>query len=215
MNQWQGFKFHEKEKIDEVAYHHPMIIVPHLAVCVLILILNFFLMYYLFLQGWWGVLIFGLVIATIIFYLGRMFFLFRHNKIVITNERIVDFEQVSFFERFVNEFNYAKIREAKAMIRGIGPTLFHYGNLKLFLREDVGPFELYRVAEPLRLQNKINDYVLKAEAGVCAEKHDPVSMIMAQTRLLNPKEKEELFNRIKATFQRPAPVDEEAFNNRE
>lgn len=213
MDQWAGFKFHEQEKIDKVVFHHPMIVAPHLAVCVLILLLNFFLMYYLFLQGWWGIAIFCLIIFVVVFYVFRVFFLFRRNKVVITNERIVDFEQISFFERFVNEFSYAKIKEAKAAIRGIGPTLFHYGNLRLFLKEDVGPFELYRIPEPLRLQNKINDYIFKTETGVCPEKHDPVSLIMAQMRLLTPKDKEELWRRIKPMFEKSA--EEETFNNRE
>jgi hypothetical protein len=202
MEPLKNFKLRENEKIDEIVYHHPMIMAPHLAVCLLILFLDFFMMYYLFLQGWWGAGLFVLVVVIVAFYIVRLFFLFRNNRLIVTNQRIIDFEQVSFFEKFVNEFSFGKIREARAIIKGIGPTLFRYGNLKLILEDEVGPFELYRVANPLKLQDKINHYLVGRECRPSSsDKESPVSLIMAQIRLLSPEHKEEIRRRLEAEQQ--------------
>ncbi|NQT50084.1 hypothetical protein HQ571_05305 [Candidatus Kuenenbacteria bacterium] len=193
----KDFELRENEKIKHTVFHHPIVVVPDLVISLLILILDFFLMYYLFLQGWWGVILFGAVILALAFYMLRLFFLYRKNKFIITNQRIIDFEQAGFFEKFVNEFPFLKIHESKAVIKGIGPTLFRYGNLKLILSQDLGPFELFKIAKPIKLQNIINEYINKAEAvkkpkdGV-----DPVSMVMAEVELLNKSQKEEVIRQI-------------------
>jgi hypothetical protein len=201
MKKLEDINLREEERIIKVVYHHAVIIIPHLIISFLSLILNFFLMYYLFLQGWWGVLLFLLIIFFVVFYVFRLIFLYKKNKFVVTNQRIIDFEQVGFFERFVNEFPYKKVRNAKAVMKGIGPTLFRYGNLKLELKNDLGPFELYKVGDPINLQNKINEFVHKKEEVETKDCADVISMIMDEVKYLNKQQKEEVVNRIQEQLQ--------------
>ena len=156
-------------------------------------------MYFLFLQGWWGVALFVAVILLVVFYVLRLFFLYRKNKFLITNKRIVDFEQPGFFEKFINEFPFPKIVEVKAIVKGVWPTIFRYGNLKLMLAEDLGPFELYKISNPAKLQYLINEMLQSNEASEAAKASkcvDSISMVMAEISLLTTNEKEEIIRRI-------------------
>lgn len=197
----KNFTLRDNEKILEIVHHHPVIIIPHLVVCFFILLLDFFLMYYLFLQGWWGVILFSAVIFFVVLYVFRMIFLYRANRFVITNQRVADFEQAGFFEKNTTEYPYAKIRNAEALVKGIGPTIFHYGNLKLAIDKSIAPFELYKVPKPIRLQNIINDLLddEQTRRGLVPAA-DPVSMVMAEIELLSKDQKEELLRQIEQSL---------------
>ena len=118
-------------------------------------------------------------------------------------------EQVGFFERFINEFPYTKIKQANAIIRGLGPTIFRYGNLKLVLREDVGPIELYKISKPLKLQSLISEYLHKSEEiSVGSECTDPVGLIMAEIQLLKRSDKIKIFRQIKEELRKKEPQPE-------
>ncbi|MBT5338043.1 hypothetical protein HN858_01470 [Candidatus Falkowbacteria bacterium] len=209
MTKEQDVQLREKEKIVQVVYHHPIVIIPHLIICFLILVLNFFLMYYLFLQGWWGAILFLGIIVSVVFYILRLIFLYRKNRFVITNQRVIDYEQVGFFERFINEFPYSKIKQANAVIRGLGPTIFRYGNLKLILKEDVGPVELYKISKPLKLQSLISEYLHKSEQfSVGSECTDPVGLIMAEIQLLKRSDKIRIFRQVKEELRKSSPQTE-------
>lgn len=193
------FTLREKETVDEIVYHHLIIILPHLFVSVIILVLDFFLMYYLFLQGWWGVALFGAVILAVVFDVLRLAFLFKKNRFILTSERIIDCEQVGFFEKFVNEIYLHKVIEAKAMIKGLGASIFRYGNLKLTLDDELGPIEFYKIPNPVRLQNKINGLAQNRSFGANNENRTcarPIDLIVAEIGTLNQPEKEEVIRRI-------------------
>jgi len=195
-NAVKGFSLRENETLLKMVRHDPMVIFPHVFVCFLILVLDFFLMYYLFLQGWWGVALFGAVVLVALFYVLRTIFLYFANRFIITNQRIVDVEQVGVFEKFINEFPYVKIVEAKATMKGVGPTIFHYGDIRLTLRDDLGPYELYKIPDPLELQNFINGLIERAAPSGSAVSASPVVMIMAEVRLLPRSDKEEVIRQI-------------------
>ncbi|MFH0779893.1 MAG: PH domain-containing protein [Parcubacteria group bacterium] len=203
MEKIKNFELRDKEKILKIVRHHPIIIIPHLVVCFFILLLNFFLMYYLFLQGWWGAALFFAVIFFAAVYILRMFFLYRKNRFVITNQRVADFEQSGFFEKNVTEYHYSKIKSAEALVKGIWPTLFHYGNLKLAIEKSIAPFELYKVANPVKLQNIINDLLFQVKS-VAPGRADSVALVMAEIDLLDKNQKEEVLRRIEQSL-----IDEE------
>lgn len=195
-NAIKGFSLRENEQLLRVVRHAPSVIFPHLLVSFLILIFDFFLMYYLFLQGWWGAALFGAVVVVVLFYVLRVLFLFRANRFIITNQRLVDVEQVGVFEKFINEFPWSKVVEAKAIVKGVGPTVFHYGDIRLTLRADSGPYELYKLPGPLELQNFINGLIEQEAPTVKTAGTSPVAMIMAEVRLLSRSEKEEVIRQI-------------------
>jgi len=145
----------QNEVVVKEIFHHPMIVIPHLIISFLILVLDFFLMYWLFLHGWWGVALFVSVILIIIFYVFRLLFLYRRNNFIITNERLIDFEQPSFFERIKNELPLCKIKSVEAKKRGLLATIFNFGNLVIYIHDYVAPLELYKISHPDDVQAEL------------------------------------------------------------
>ncbi len=191
------------EKIVRELNHHPMIVIPHLVLSGLILLLDFFLMYWLFLQGWWGVGLFIAVIVVIVFYVLRLFFLFRRNNFFITTLRLIDFEQPSFFERYQNELPIKKIKSVEAKKSGLGGTILNYGNIIIGIVDEVAPLELYKIARPLEVQKELLA-LLSAQGDVIKEekiKDDPLALILAETKLLSIEQKESLIERIEQQIE--------------
>ena len=50
---------------------------------------------------------------------------------VVTNQRIIDVEQVSFFHRSISEFKIYKVQDVTVEIKGLIPTLLNYGNVQI------------------------------------------------------------------------------------
>ena len=154
-----AFNLSENERIIKVVYHHPEIIAPNLILSLLVLLLDFFMMYFFFLQGLWGVIVFCLVFIVVGFYIFRLFFLYRTNKFILTNKRLVDFEQTGLFKKNITEIAYSKIDGVEVVVRGVLASIFKFGNLKVILRDGNRPLELYKIAKPLEVQQIINDRV--------------------------------------------------------
>lgn len=188
----------ENEEIVSEIHHHPMIIIPHLVISFLILVLDFFLMYWLFLQGWWGAVLFGSVILVVIFYVLRLIFLYKRNNFIITSERLIDYEQPSFFERFKNELLLRKIKSVEAKKSGIGGMIFNYGNIVINIVDDVAPLEIYKISKPLEVQKELLDLLDHSEDQIKEEliKDDPLNLVLAETKLLSIEQKEHLIERI-------------------
>ena len=191
-------KLKEGEEFIKAVYHHPMVIIPHLVISFFILILDFFLMYFLFLQGWWGVALFAAVIVVVLFYFLRIVFLYKKNKFLITNQRIVDFEQPSFFEKYKNEISLYKIKEIEVIKKGLVGMIFGYGTLKLHIKNEVTPLELFRISKPEKLQEEIRHLMGEETEGIkeATVKDDPITLILAETKLLSLGQKEDLIERI-------------------
>ena len=199
MSQIKEFILKDNETVQEVIYHHAIIIVPHLILCFLTLIFDFFLMYYLFLQGWWGVILFFSIILVLAVYAGRMIFLYKHNKFIITDQRVIDFEQTSFFDKNINETSLNKIDSVEASVKGLLPTLFGYGSLILRVKEELTPWELYKIKKPRRLQAvlcELKESRKNSTKVAVLPENDPLLLILAQTNLLTMAQKEELIERI-------------------
>jgi Ca2+/Na+ antiporter len=197
MEKIKEFALLPNEKVLKVVRHHPIIIAPHLVISFLILLLDFFLMYYLFVQGTLGAILFCLVIAVVAFYIYRLFFLYKKNRFVITNLRIIDFEQDSFFEKYLTQYDYGKICEAQAKVKGLFPTLFKYGNLRLALDRDAGPYEIYKIPHPLALQEMISQFINKKPSeNAPAAVSEAVPLVLAEMKMLKTSDKQKLLEEL-------------------
>lgn len=204
----KNLQMNEGEELIREVKHHPVVIIPHMIISLLILILDFFLMYFLFMQGWWGVVLFVAVILVVILYFLRMIFLYNRNKFVVTNQRIIDFEQPGFFEHYKNEVPLHKIHDMQIKKKGIFGAIFGYGTLKLTILGDVAPLELYRIPKPAELQTELGQVMGKNKEEIKEEivKDDPISLILAETELLSVHQKEELIERIGQQIDEEEPT---------
>ncbi|MDO8582350.1 MAG: PH domain-containing protein [bacterium] len=62
--------------------------------------------------------------------------LFFHNFVdyyldtwIVTNERLINIEQKGFFFRTIAELRYYRVQDVASEVKGILPTLFHYGDV--------------------------------------------------------------------------------------
>jgi uncharacterized membrane protein YdbT with pleckstrin-like domain len=81
---------------------------------------------------------------------------------IITNERVIDIEQKGFFSRIVAEHKLSRIQDVSSEVRGILPTLFHYGNVKIQTAGEEQLFIFEKVPHPQELSRKIHELVENA-----------------------------------------------------
>ncbi len=131
----------------------------HLTVSIMIILLAFFFMFPLFRLGGWGVLGFFLIITLGIFYGIRQTIIYFMNGLVITNERIIDFDQRGLFDRVVSESNYEKIQDVSFKVKGVWQTVFNFGDIEIQTAATQANLEIKDVAQP----QKIQDIIVKTQ----------------------------------------------------
>src|SRR3989344_4834982 len=79
---------------------------------VILVNLPFFLIYPLFLRGYWGVAIFAALLVIALLYLLRIYFGRYYTALLITNKRLVDVSRTGFFNFSAITLLYGQIQEA-------------------------------------------------------------------------------------------------------
>ncbi len=119
------------EEIITVLHHHPITYAKQIAITLVVILLAFFLMFYLFSLGAFGVALFLALLLTGVFYGMREFYIWFMNVFIITNQRIIDIDQTGFFNKTVSEADYAKILDVCYSVKGAGQTLFKLGTISV------------------------------------------------------------------------------------
>lgn len=126
-----------------------------------VILLVFFFLFPLFRLGWWGVLIFILLLTAAILFILRTFIMWSLNAILITNKRVIDFDQRGVFHKNVSEITFDNIADISYNTKGILPTLFKYGNVKVKTTSVDNNLELKKVHYPDEMQELLVDCQLK------------------------------------------------------
>lgn len=98
--------------------------------------------------------------AYILFILGLLLYGFVDYYLdvyILTDERIVDIQQVGFFRREIAELHLREVQDVSAQVKGFFPTLFHYGDILIQTAGDRENFIFYSVPHPYRVSKKIAD----------------------------------------------------------
>ncbi len=66
---------------------------------------------------------------SIILFLYTEFILFYLDISIVTNDRIVEMEQLGLFSRTISELELFRIQDVTSEVNGFFPSLFHYGNV--------------------------------------------------------------------------------------
>lgn len=138
----------------------------HIFLALVFVLLPFFFLYPLFRWGTAGVIIFILALAFGLIFALRQSVIYYQNALVVTKERILDFDQKGLFERVVSESTYDKIQDVSFRIKGIMPTLFNYGDLEIQTAGSQANLEIKDIAEP----QKIQDTIIQIQREVTAKK---------------------------------------------
>jgi len=95
----------------------------------------FFLMYYLWQYGQWGVALFAAMIVAAAFIFCRVLYEYYFTCWVLTNLRLIDLYQRGFLRREISEAVYNKIKDVYAKKSGLISGLFGLGDIFVSLED--------------------------------------------------------------------------------
>src|SRR3989344_6600403 len=84
---------------------------------------------------------------------------------VITNRRILDIEQHSFFTREVSEFRLDRVQDITVQVRGLLAEFFDFGDVHVQTAGEAHEFIISRAPHPYRVKDAINRAVDEALGG--------------------------------------------------
>ena len=74
---------------------------------------------------------------------------------IITNERLLDIEQIGFFNRVVSELDLKRIQDITSRVRGVSPTIFGFGNIHIQTAAEKSNFNMKAIPHPVTVRRKI------------------------------------------------------------
>ena len=74
---------------------------------------------------------------------------------IVTNERIMDIEQIGFFNRVVSELDLKRIQDITSTVHGVLPTMFGFGNIHIQTAAEERRFDLNSVPHPVTVRRQI------------------------------------------------------------
>ena len=106
-----------------------------------------------------------LILGSSIYYLFIWLMLFNNlldhflDIWIVTNERIINIEQLNLFSRNVAEKQLDKMQDITVITHGFLPTLFNYGDVYIQTAGSVERFIFKQVGNPKRISTTIMDAV--------------------------------------------------------
>lgn len=107
--------------------------------------------------------LFYMLLWLMIFYKLTMYTL---NTVIVTDRRIIERDQNSFFDRKVSELHIYRIQDITVSTKGILPTLLHYGDIAVQTAASEKEFIFHEMPRPEEVKNSIMKVVSMANAGV-------------------------------------------------
>ncbi len=88
------------------------------------------------------------------------------NTVIVTNKRIIDRDQNSFFDRKISELHIYRVQDVTVSIKGILPTLLKYGDISVQTAAVDKEFVFHEMPYPDQVKSEIMKVVSMANAGV-------------------------------------------------
>ncbi len=127
-----------------------------ITLAIVLLILPFFLIYPLFLQGWWGAMVFFVVLAISLILIYRIYRIYHYTALIITTKRLIDMEQTGFLNNSSSVILYGKIQDVNYKSHGLLQTIFKIGDINISFVNDKSSFiELDSIKYPSMVVSKI------------------------------------------------------------
>lgn len=96
-----------------------------------------------------------LFMILLVFLFFSILWIWRRNKLVITNEHIVDIDQTGLFNRRVSALRLEEIQDISAKILGPSQTIFQYGTLTIQTAGERKNFIMDYIYDPFELEHYI------------------------------------------------------------
>lgn len=123
----------------------------------ILIVTPFFFMFWLFSRGWWGIALFSASLALALLLLIRALYFWHRNAFIITNQKVIDIYQIGSLEKIVTEVHWNKIHNVAYHIKGVFPTIFRYGKIRIQTVGGEVDLEFSRVKNPAAVQKIISE----------------------------------------------------------
>ena len=121
------------------------------------LLLPFFVMIPLFNIGRFGLFLFGLMLLIGLIITIRTIIIAYFNCLIITDRRVIDWDQRGLFEKVISEAEYDKIQDISYRVKGFFGTMLSFGTIQIQTAGSAPVLELRRVRHPQKIQSLITD----------------------------------------------------------
>lgn len=143
----------DNEEVVKVFREYILVNTWAIMITAILVIVPFFLMFPLFRLGWYGILIFLLLVIAGLIFGFRKYIMWYYTTFVITNQRIIDYDQKGLFHRQVSEAVFEKIQDVSYNKKGPTQTLFNYGNIVVQTAGEAKNLEINKVKNPSKVQS--------------------------------------------------------------
>lgn len=109
-----------------------------------------------------------LYIIILVFLFVGVLWIWRRNKVVITNQHIVDVDQIGLFNRKVSTLRLGEIQDLSADVHGPMQTIFQYGTMMIQTAGERENFTFDYVPHPYELEH----YILEIRQNFLGESVD-------------------------------------------
>ncbi|MBU1130612.1 PH domain-containing protein [Patescibacteria group bacterium] len=154
----------ENEELARLVRRHPLVYFKTGLIALVIFLLPFFFMFLLFKWGRVGLILFAVLIISGVYAMIRLAVVYSFNVFLITNQRIILYEQNGLFDRNVSEVEYDKIQDISHRFKGLGQTMFKYGSLKIQIKNSESILYVKKIFQP----DKIQQLLLKIQKNTQA-----------------------------------------------
>jgi hypothetical protein len=188
---FRAINLKEGEEIMLIVRQTPVAFSTAILVGLLLFLLPFFLLFPLFSWGKWGIVIFAVLLFVALCFAAYKFVMWYFNCGVITNQRVIDIDQRTLFDRVVSEVPYYKIDDVSYNIKGFKQTMFRYGNVVVAIRGYRSNVTLKNIGHPALLQELILE-VERQVHGWDKETKPPMDKMMEDVDKLSEVERKAL-----------------------
>ena len=79
------------------------------------------------------------------------------DLIIVTNERVISIDQVTFMHRTISETELVQIQDVKHIAKGVMSNVLGFGSLQIQTAADKIAFIIHEIPEPYKMARKIMD----------------------------------------------------------
>lgn len=108
-------------------------------------------------------------LVAVVFITGMSIWIFRQNRLVLTDHHIVEYTQRGIFNHTVSQFSLIKLQDVSASQQGLVANMFGYGTISIQTAGEAENFVFTQVPDPQDLANQIMQAHEALENSVSAE----------------------------------------------
>ncbi|MFA6547875.1 MAG: PH domain-containing protein [Candidatus Magasanikbacteria bacterium] len=117
-----------------------------------------FFMFWLFSQGAWGYVLYGLAMFVGLFIIFRTWYFNNKNFSIITTERLINVNRVGWFDEYLSVIHFNDIVDVYVRRKGFLPNILNYGSVTIETDDEQASLELNQVKYPQRILDLILEH---------------------------------------------------------